>query len=184
MCPMTATPLTIEWSLLGFLRQEPMHGYQIYQRLSKSQGMGLVWHLKQSQLYALLGKLERREYVTYAIEQQEGRPDRKVYELTEAGRAALLAWVRTPVARGREFRMEFLAKLYFARQEGEQIVAELLSEQRMACRGWLDELETEAAEHVDEDANEYAHLVYQFRIGQMEAVLAWIDLCEQTLLDH
>ena len=180
MCPMTATPLTIEWSLLGFLRQEPMHGYQIYQRLSKSQGMGLVWHLKQSQLYALLTKLERREYVTYAIERQEGRPDRKVYELTAAGRAALLAWVRTPVARGREFRMEFLAKLYFARQEGERILAELLSEQRTACRGWLAELETEAAECCDE----YTCLVYQFRIGQMEAVLAWIDLCEQMLLKH
>ena len=178
MCPMTATPLTIEWSLLGFLRQEPMHGYQIYQRLSKSQGMGLVWHLKQSQLYALLTKLERREYVTYAIERQEGRPDRKVYELTAAGRVALLAWVRTPVARGREVRMEFLAKLYFARHEGEPVVAELLVEQRAACRDWLAELEAQVAEHTDE----YARLVYQFRIGQMEAVMAWIELCERTLL--
>lgn len=178
MCPMTAAPLTIEWSLLGFLRQEPMHGYQIHQRLSQSQGIGLVWHLKQSQLYALLSKLERRDYVTHTIQRQEGRPDRKVYELTEEGCQALLAWIRTPVERGREFRMEFLAKLYFARCEGERVVAELLEAQRAACRDWLAELEAQVADHT----NQYARLVYQFRIGQMEAVMAWIELCEQTLL--
>jgi ribulose bisphosphate carboxylase small subunit len=74
--------------------------------------------------------------------------------------------------------MEFLAKLYFARHEGERVVAELLEAQRAACRDWLAELEAQVADHT----NQYARLVYQFRIGQMEAVMAWIELCEQTLL--
>ena len=42
MCPMTPTPLTIEWSLLGLLRQQPMHGYELHQMLSTAEGLGLI----------------------------------------------------------------------------------------------------------------------------------------------
>ena len=69
MCPMTPTPLTIEWSLLGLLRQQPMHGYELHQMLSTAEGLGLIWHLKQSQLYALLERLEERGYLSSTLEQ-------------------------------------------------------------------------------------------------------------------
>ena len=43
MSPMIRQPLTIEYALLGFLRQQPRHGYEIYQQLSDPTGLGLVW---------------------------------------------------------------------------------------------------------------------------------------------
>jgi len=178
---MKRTPLTIEWSLLGLIHQQPMHGYELHQRLSNAEGLGLVWRLKQSQLYALLSRLEARGYLSATLESQEPRPPRKVFSLTTSGRDAFLEWVQSPVSRGRDFRMEFLAKLYFAHLEGKTTVQHLLERQREACQNWKAAQEAEA--DTSREAAPYQWLVYQFRIGQMQAMLDWLDTCEQTLFN-
>jgi DNA-binding PadR family transcriptional regulator len=177
---MARLPLTIEHCLLGFLRREPMHGYELHQRLADPDGLGPVWRLKQAQLYALLARLEEEGYVLATLQPQEPRPPRKIYRLTRAGRAAFLNWVKAAVPRGRQIRLEFLAKLYFARQEGPEVAAQLLARQRAACRDWLQGQQAEA-ERIGR-ANPYEWLVTQFRLGQIEAMLAWLDECEQTLI--
>lgn len=180
MCPMTPTPLDIEWSLLGFLHQEPRHGYALHRKLSQSKGLGIVWNLKQSQLYALLDKLEQRGYIEHTLEPQASRPPRKVYALTPEGEDALHAWLEEPVAHGRDIRMEFLAKLYFARREGPNSVRRLLNAQRQICQNWL-----RLQQASDGDQEEpYTWLVRQFRAGQIEAMLDWLNLCEETLLNE
>jgi DNA-binding PadR family transcriptional regulator len=177
---MVRLPLTTEHALLGFLRQEPIHGYEIYQRLSDPAGLGLVWRLKQSQLYALLAKLEERGYITATLEPQQARPPRKVFQLTQAGRDAFLDWVQTPVAHGRQLRLDFLAKLYFARRETPKVAAQLIERQRATCRQWLAEQQSQAEEV--RDSQPYDWLVHQFRLGQIQAMLDWLDTCEETLL--
>ncbi len=62
--PRQTSPLSIEYVLLGFLEKEPVHGYDLYKRLSSFKSVGLVWHIKQSQLYALLERLEEEGLVT------------------------------------------------------------------------------------------------------------------------
>lgn len=178
--PMTRSPLTIEHALLGFLRQQPIHGYEIYQQLEQAQGLGLVWHIKQSQLYALLTKLEKKGYISATLEPQDARPPRKVFHLTPAGRQAFLDWVQSPVKRGRRLRLEFLAKLYFAQQENSLVVSRLIEQQRNACREWLAQQHTQADTLAN--ANPFDWLVHEFRLGQLEAMLNWLDICEQALL--
>lgn len=172
-------PLTTEHALLGFLRQQPRHGYEIHQHLADPDGLGLVWRLKQSQLYALLGKLEDEGYLTATLELQDTRPPRKIFHLTEAGRAAFLAWVQSPVAHGRTLRLDFLAKLYFAQREGPTVVLRLIEEQRIVCRDWL------AAQRQEIEAlqgtHPYERLVHEFRLGQIEAMLTWLDTCQAVL---
>jgi DNA-binding PadR family transcriptional regulator len=177
--PRINVPLSTEFALLGFLRRQPMYGYEIHQQLSEATGLGLVWRLKQSQLYALLTKLEREGFVTTTIEYQEARPPRKMFELTQAGRNAFEDWVQQPVAQGRKLRLDFLAKLYFARLEGPEVAGRLIERQRLACRNWLreQEEETEALRY----SQPYDWLVHKFRLGQIEATLAWLDTCEETL---
>ncbi|MFQ5612144.1 MAG: PadR family transcriptional regulator [Anaerolineae bacterium] len=178
MSPLARTPLTIEHALLGFVLQQPMHGYEIHQRLRQAEGLGLVWQLKQSQLYALLGKLEESGYLTATLEPQEARPPRKVFRLTGAGREAFQTWVQAPVPQGRKLRMEFMAKLYFARRLGPEVVAGLVERQREVCQRWLDALRTQV-EPIHSN-RPFDRLVYQFRIGQIEAMLSWLDACAET----
>ncbi len=176
MSPMIKVPLTLEHALLGFLAQRPMHAYEMHQRLQETSELGLVWHLKQSQLYALLGRLEEAGYITTVTEPQGTRPPRKVLYLTPDGRTAFGAWLRTPVVHGRDFRQEFLAKLYFAEDDPLTVTA-LIDGQRSACQEWLADLQSQA---VASPEHSYDWLVLQFRIGQMEAILAWLDTCVMT----
>lgn len=171
---MVRQPLTMEHALLGFLREEPDHGYAIYQRLSDPAGLGLVWRIGQSQLYSLLGKLEDVGYVSATIEPQGSRPPRKVYSLTRAGRQAFQEWMNSPVQHGRHLRIEFLAKFYFARRVGQVVATELIERQRRTCRQWLEEQEERAKDARDQP---YDWLVHQFRIGQIKAMLEWLDAC-------
>lgn len=181
MSPLRRQPLTIEHALLGFMRQQPMYGYEIHQRLSELGGVGRVWQLKQSRLYSLLTKLEKGGLIEAVLEPQPPRPPRKVLHLTPKGEAAFATWVRTPVGQGHKLRLDFMTKLYFAQKEGVGVVGTLISGQRHACRQWLEE-EQRLAEQVG-DAEPYEWLLHQFRIGQIEAMLAWLDQCEQQLLN-
>lgn len=176
---MGTTEPTIEHALLGFLRQSPMHGYEIYQRMSSPDGVGRVWAVKQSQLYALLARLEKAGYVATTLQQQESRPPRKVSHLTSAGEAAYLAWLQSPVSHGRQVRLHFLVKLYFAQREGPETVARLLNRQRLTCQTWLAQLQDSAGSLEDEPP--YAGLVDEFRRMQIQAIVDWLGVCEQKL---
>jgi PadR family transcriptional regulator AphA len=180
MSPLSRTPLSIEWSLLGFLSEQSMHGYEICQRLSQATELGLVWHLKQSRLYALLTRLEERGYIDYTMEPQDSRPSRKVYALTPEGRAALDAWLQSPVKHGRDFRLEFLAKLYFAQREDETMLRALFEAQRSLCQHWLERQQA-ALDALEPDTFEW--LVYRFRLGQVQAIVQWLNVSEAALLE-
>ncbi len=177
---MAAAPVTVEWSLLGLLRQRPMYGYEIHRRLSAPEGLGLVWRLKQSQVYALLGRLESRGYVTSTLEANPPRPPRKVFSLTAEGQAAFGEWLSHPVEHGREFRVTFLAKLYFAQREGPEAVRTLLDGQEAACAAWL--ARQRAQMEGLRERQPYEWLVRSFRAGQIQAMLAWIETCRAVLL--
>jgi DNA-binding PadR family transcriptional regulator len=176
---MRQSTLSIEFALLGFLRQQPKHGYAIHQDLSDPAGLGPVWQIKLSQLYALLGKLEDAGYITATTEPQENKPPRKIFHLTNEGQSAFLSWVQSPVRHGRSLRLEFLVKLYFARREGADSAAHLLAAQRDQCHDWLA-TEQEIVNEEAANGREYSRLVHQFRLGQIQAMLNWLDHCEEA----
>src|SRR5689334_9471548 len=144
MSPMVKQPLTVELALLGFLRQQPIHAYEIHQTLMRNEALGLVWHLKQSLVYVMLERLEAEGYITASLEPQGSRPPRKLLQLTPDGQAAFTQWLITPVEHGRDFRLEFLAKLYFASQHDVASATSLRAAQQAAYREWLLDLRAQA----------------------------------------
>jgi DNA-binding PadR family transcriptional regulator len=176
---MVKASLTIEHALLGFLQVGSMHAYEMHRHLQRAGSLGLVWRIKQSQLYALLARLESAGYLTTTTAPQEPRPARKMLHLTPAGRRAFQLWRTTPVAHGRELRQEFLAKLYFAQQESPTTASGLIEAQREVCRTMLARLQ----ERAGQAPNSYARLVFAFRRSQLTASLAWLDECAATLVE-
>lgn len=177
MPPDSSDTPAIERALLGFLRERPRHGYAIHEELSDPDGLWMVWRIGKSRLYAMLGRLEARGYIDPTMEPQEGRPPRKVYRLTDAGREAFLTWVQRPVQHGRRFRTHFLARLFFARREGAGTVETLIERQRGLCQAWLDEQEAD----VRQAEQPFRRLVPRYRAGQIRAMLDWLDDCEAAL---
>ncbi len=158
-------------ALLGLLMSEPKHGYELYQEFS--QELGRVWQIGLSQLYAQLKQLEEAGLVTSQTEPQPSRPARKVYRLTVAGRQVFLDWVRQPTPYLRHMRVEFLGRLYFFRRLSLPGLGQLVHEQKAVCHAQIERFDQLAAE-TDDD---FRRLVLEFRRGQLEAAIRWLDGC-------
>ncbi len=167
--------LSVEYSLLGLLSERPMHGYELHQELSRKTGLGLVWTVKQAQLYAIMAKLEGRGFVVAETLVLGNRPARRVFHLTEEGLAAYGEWLVAPVGR-RDFRLDFLAKLHFAQKGGPRVAAALLAKQRALCAEWIAGMEDRARASEDRGLDV---LVYRYRLGQLKAMLVWLDECKE-----
>lgn len=178
--PTQKQPLTVELALLGLLREGTMYPYEMHQRLLQREALGFLWQLKQSHLYALLARLEADGYLVHTLESQGSRPPRKLLRITPEGRAAFAQWLHEPVAHGRDFRLEFLAKLYFASQDGETTVSALIDRQQDACRQRMDALTAQLAALPPDQP--FERLVVQFRHGQLAATLTWLDSCMPSLV--
>jgi len=174
MCPMIRRPLGMELALLGFLFQGPKHGYQIHQLLMDTSGLGLIWNLKQSQLYALLLKLESDGYLQGVVEYQSvsTRPLRRLFHLTEKGSNAFREWLAQPVPALHFVRQEFMAKYYFAQLDSGFTVSLLVANQRRECKEWIKKF-TEQLNQCE--LRSYGWRMYRYRIGQIESFQNWLN---------
>lgn len=157
--------------LLGLLMARPQHGYELYQEFNRE--LGRVWRIGLSQLYAQLKQLEEAGLVTTQVESQSNRPARKVYHLTPAGRAAFLEWLNQPTPYLGRIRFELLARISFFHKLNLPGLNELVAKQKTICRARIEVLTRSASEAEDE----FTRWVFEFRKGQLEAVITWLDRC-------
>jgi PadR family transcriptional regulator AphA len=169
------TDLSPQPALLGLLMSRPQHGYELYQEFSRE--LGRVWQIGMSQLYAQLKLLESADLVTSKTEPQPNRPPRKVYYLTDEGRELFLDWVQQPTTHLHHMRLEFLARLYFFRRLSLPGVEQLVSQQKAVCQDQIERFDELAAEAQDD----FRRLVLEFRRGQLEAAVHWLDRCLEIL---
>ncbi len=162
-------------AILGLLMRQPKHGYELYQEFSR--GLGRVWEIGQSRLYGQLKRLEEDGLVAVRTELQSSRPPRKVYHLTPEGQAAFEEWVHRPTPYLRHIRVEFLARLYFFHWLSLDGLEQLVADQKGVCRAQVERFDRLAGETDDS----FRRLVLEFRRGQLEAVIRWLDRCPEAL---
>jgi PadR family transcriptional regulator, regulatory protein AphA len=96
--------------VLGMLRRGPRSGYDIKAAVDRS--TRFFWAASYGQIYPELKRLEAEGLIEGADSPTGGRR-RRLYELTEAGRHALVDWLRGPKVTI-ELRDESLLRLFFA----------------------------------------------------------------------
>lgn len=74
--------------LLGLLKTQEQHGYQLMDFVERN--LSRIANVKKATVYYDLKRLEQERLVTVRMEQDEGRPPRRVYSLTDAGEQAFL----------------------------------------------------------------------------------------------
>ena len=105
--------MSLHHTLLGLLSYEPMTGYQLKQFFEGS--INHFWNAHISQIYRELTSMEKKGLVTFCIEPQDGKPDKKVYSVTPEGMASFKKWLREfPEMLDETVRSEFLARIFFA----------------------------------------------------------------------
>lgn len=118
----------LKYVLLGFLNYGPQTGYELKQVMDQS--TAFFWHAKQSQVYITLKALAAEGLVISHIEPQEDRPDRRVYDITEAGREDLRDWLARPQTEIDPRKETLLLKLFFSAQLDKETILTHLRLQR------------------------------------------------------
>lgn len=167
----------LEISLLGFLDEKPMHGYELHRKVADLKGFGIVWQLKIGKLYAMLNKLHENQLVLVENYQEGNRPVRNEYLITKKGEKALIDWLERPVLHGRDFRHFFMLKLFFSLNRNKGNTLKLINIQQNECETWKKRFNRNLSSIANESngSMSFQELVHKYRLAQVETDLDWLS---------
>ena len=158
--------------LLALLAREASHGYQLRARLQLALGP-LAEVLNAGHVYVTLNRLEKAGLVTSERVGQADRPDRKVYELTTAGRARVMQWLED-TSWPKPAPAEFHLKLVAAAAAGLGDPVRLVDAQRHALLAGLAAAQRAALTEPD---GSVAGLLLEGVVLRLQADLRWLEAC-------
>ncbi len=168
--------MSIEHAILTSLAERPGTGYELSRQFDRS--IGHFWSATHQQTYKTLKKLHDQGLVEFQTVPQDGRPDKKVYTLSEAGRRELRDWVGRPAGAWR-LRDELSVKIRAASfGDVEAVIAtvkarrELFADYLAAYEGYADEFPDPASLH---GSKLHRYLVLRGGITLADAMVAWCD---------
>ncbi len=176
--------MSLEHAILGFLNYEPMTGYDLKKSIDVS--VAHFWPAVQSQIYRTLARMEQDKWLQVETVPQPPRPPRKVYSLTEAGRAELYRWLEEPQPAA-EVRLAWLIQVFFGgRLSDEKVIALLehqLSVQRARAQGF-GAIPSETSEEMSEDDPRerfFWLLTVDFGVAQAMSQVRWLEAVISSL---
>ena len=152
--------------LLGMLLDGKVHGYRLNEYVRHT--MSLYTDIKKSTVYYTLEKLEKDGYVVQETEREGKRPERRVYQITEKGKAYFFDLLRE--------HLKSYTRTYYADDVGiafmDQLataeVRQLLTEKREKVQTLLQQFR----EHPEHGEN--WRYVVSHNIAHLEADLSWL----------
>jgi Predicted transcriptional regulators len=90
----------LEHAILVSLGESSATGYELGRRFGRS--IGFFWDATHQQIYKVLKRMVESGWVTYQDVEQDGRPDKKVYRVSNEGLAELARWLAQPLDRAAE----------------------------------------------------------------------------------
>ena len=87
--------MALEHAILVSLTERSGSGYELARRFDRS--IGFFWPATHQQIYRVLRRMDDAGWVTHTEVAQDGRPDKKVYEVSASGRNELERWLAEPV---------------------------------------------------------------------------------------
>lgn len=148
---------------LGVLADGEASGYEIKKSLQEE--FGLLMDVSHSSIYPALNDLLQEGLVSCLEVRQEGKPDKKIYRLTDAGERALAEGLARSPAR-HKLRSEFLSVLIFVEYLPPERLRQILDERHEEFRQQLGL----AAPYLD-DRSEEVSVGVRFVSGLGSAVL-------------
>ena len=92
---MAGSDMSLKHAILTLLETEEGSGYDLLKRFK--QRLGFFWNASHQQIYLQLKKMSEEGLIQFELEAQKGKPDRKVYRVTESGRLTLMSWMEDSV---------------------------------------------------------------------------------------
>jgi DNA-binding PadR family transcriptional regulator len=159
----------IELAILGLLKEEPMHGYQLSQELTEQHG-GL-FRVSFGSLYPTLRRLEREGAIERVPSDRTTGRRKTVYRITPEGERSFLEWLEEPQddqAEDTRFKM----RVAFFRYLPPETRVRLLERRRQR----LDLRLAEINEHLRDPGtdDDYERALVEHARAATEADIAWL----------
>jgi len=130
--------LSLEHAILGFLKYHPLSGYDLKSIFDQS--VKHFWSADQSQIYRTLSKLGEQGWATMEVLEQDDRPDRKIYRITNEGGEELHRWLNEQLPEKPE-RLAKLIQIFFAGHLSDEEAITLFERLADDCRKSLSNLQ-------------------------------------------
>ena len=174
----------LKHGILGLLNYADMNGYEILETFRHS--LNHFWNAQKSQVYRELNSLEDSGFITGTWIEQEGKPDKKMYSITDDGRKELIDWLSEELKE--TARIPLLMKTFFL---GERSVEEnieffnrLKESYIMRYEGFVA-ADASSKEYGDELQDGYRSMFWGFTISfgrrRAKMIMEWCDECIAAL---
>jgi PadR family transcriptional regulator AphA len=176
----------LRYAVLGLVgaRDSGVHGYQLKGELEAL--CNEFWEVNFGRLYRALDLLDQAGDLQVEAELQDGRPNRKVYRITEKGKQTLDDWLLQPVSeRPRPLRDELVLKLLFLGRSNVEALTEQIRHQRSIYLGKLALIAQWKRRLLKSDMDgEVTSLVMDGMERRLRAEFAWLDDVTRKLVLH
>lgn len=154
--------------------ESPMSGYDIKKRVHSA--LGAATQASYGTLYPMLHKLLAEGAVEVQEIAQQGRPSKKIYQITERGKREVQGWLRKPAAAD-QIRREFLLKLYLARHLPPHEMLAIVMARREETQAMLDSLQADC----DNMDNPHQTWMMDYVLAISQAELDWLKGIEREI---
>ena len=158
-------------AVLATVVQRPMHRYEMAS-LMRARGKDRDMNIKWGSLYTVVANLEKNELLrAVEVTRHGARPERTVYQITDAGRDELVSWTRELIAEPTAEHTRFVAGLSVLATLSPADVAELLHNRLARLTESVDRLRAELAAAAD--VPRLFLVEDEYRIAMTQAEAAW-----------
>jgi PadR family transcriptional regulator AphA len=167
---------TSSLATLGLVAIRATSGYELVAFADRS--IAYFWSIPRSQLYREVTRLEGLGLIAGTHVAQTSAPDKRVYEITEEGRAVLETWLESPDLPAPPSRNGLLLKVFMARHARPEAIEAVLRVYRESVELKLTDLQAIVDQLADRPQARFGRLTARWGVLQAEASLAWLDEAE------
>jgi DNA-binding PadR family transcriptional regulator len=168
-------------AVLATVVQRPMHRYEMAS-LMRTRGKDRDMNIKWGSLYTVVANLEKNGFLeAIDVTRQGARPERTVYQITDAGRDELVAWTRELIAEPEPEHTRFVAGLSVMAVLPPRDVVELLRRRLQRLTESIDALR--AAVQQAADVPRLFLIEDEYRIAMTHAEADWTRSLVDELTD-
>ncbi|AQR95622.1 PadR family transcriptional regulator [Clostridium saccharoperbutylacetonicum] len=171
--------MSLEYAMLGFLQITPLSGYDMKKMFHAS--VRHFWAADQSQIYRTLARLTNYELIWSETVIQDGRPNSKVYHITEKGKEEFSKWLTssiTPV----EPRISWLIQVFFSGGLSDEEFIRMMEGVASKIRCLMKEFERDASkdelipDNKESKRDLFFHkLTFDYGMTMNKSIINWIE---------
>ncbi|MCR4434751.1 MAG: PadR family transcriptional regulator [Clostridiales bacterium] len=151
----------IDIYILSQLKNGPKHGYEIKKNVEYL--LGPYYAFSNNRLYPILKKFEKMGAVNKQVKQQEGKPNRHIYHITQTGLDLFYKMLKDYPPEIASNDSEFCVRLCFFHLLDEQSRQDILNKRKEALENQLKHLEKIIADITDKkELTPFSYYNYEF----------------------